>query len=104
VNNVGDNFGDAKSLELGYFPEMQQLYVYCLEREDKNKFAQQCFPAKMQASSLKLLRTSFPLMQVSAKTDSALIVLPQESSAKDGQTLKYYDPLKMFFICCFYVE
>jgi hypothetical protein len=57
MNNVENNyFGDGNSLVHGCFPQMEYLYVYNDVAEwgnDKNGFREQCFPAKIQAASLK---------------------------------------------------
>jgi hypothetical protein len=57
MNNVGRNgFGDANSLVHGCFPQIKLLCVYDDDEiwgDDKNEFSEQCFPAKMQAASLK---------------------------------------------------
>ena len=52
MNNTGENnFGDANRLALGCFWELKRLQVY-YTWEDKNTFTEQCFPVKMQATSL----------------------------------------------------
>jgi hypothetical protein len=54
MNNAEENdFGDGKSLTLGCFPQMKQLW---LKKEDENDtLAEQCFAAKMQTASLTRL-------------------------------------------------
>jgi hypothetical protein len=56
MNNVEQNyFRDGNSLVHGYFPQIEFLSVYygTKPKDDKNGFSEQCFPAKMQAASLK---------------------------------------------------
>ena len=43
-------FGDGKNLVYGCFPRMESLTMYWPYDEDKNRFTEQCFPAKMQAA------------------------------------------------------
>ena len=59
MNNVENNYcKDANSLVHGCFPQMQTLLVYATWGDDKNGFSDKCFPAKMQAASLRRLGTS----------------------------------------------
>jgi hypothetical protein len=56
MNNVEQNyFRDGNSLVHGYFPHMEFLYVSNdgIWGDDTNNSTEQCFPAKMQAASLK---------------------------------------------------
>jgi hypothetical protein len=55
MNNVVNNyFQDAQTLVHGYFSEMRRMYSTRGEK-DKNQWAEQCFPVKLQAASLKIL-------------------------------------------------
>jgi hypothetical protein len=53
MNNVEDNyFRDPNSLVHGCFPHQKEFSVYMTWRDDKNRFTDQGFPAKMQTASL----------------------------------------------------
>jgi hypothetical protein len=59
MNKVENNyFRDANSLVQGCFPQLKTFWVYSALGDQKNPFTEQYFPAKMQATSLKYLRTS----------------------------------------------
>jgi hypothetical protein len=61
MNNLADNyFRDVNSLVHGCFPQMELLLVCYDDKwaDEKNRFREQCFPAKMQASLKKLCTSS----------------------------------------------
>lgn len=80
INDLGNNyFGDGRLLGQGYFPQMSTLWMYDPFEDDENPFTDQCFPAKMQSSSLNYLCILSLIQQYALKSSDFIAVLREPS-------------------------